>query len=81
MDGTQFSTYMAALGESFDSESYWVSIPLRHLLLRAPLEVTRSCIKQWKFAFEHSPIQPFAINVVRGGPEMGYGCCGPLVFS
>ena len=46
MDGTQFSAYVAALGESFDSESYWVSIPLRHLLLRAPLEVTRSCIKQ-----------------------------------
>ena len=57
MDRAQFSTYMAALGESFDSESYWVSIPLRHLLLRAPLEVTRSSIKQWKFAFEHSPIQ------------------------
>ena len=57
MDGAQFSSYLAALGETFNSESYWVSIPLRHLLLRAPVEVARSCIKQWKFAFEPSPIQ------------------------
>ena len=74
MDGTQFSTGMTALGESFDSESRWVSISLCLLLLRAPLEVTRSCIKQWRFAFEHSPIKaedshndvfPLPLNIVR----------------
>ena len=57
INGTQFSDYMAAQGESFGSKSRWVSVLSNHLPVRAPWEVTCSSSKQFEFALEHSPIQ------------------------
>ena len=45
INGTQFSDYMAAQGESFGSKSRWVSVLSNHLPVRAPWEVTCSSSK------------------------------------
>ena len=58
MDVEDFTTYMQHFSESFNSDALWLPLALRHLLLRSPTDVQRSCLKQWKVAQSASPFRP-----------------------
>ena len=55
MDAGEFCAYMQELKVTFHGQANWIGIALRHLLLHSPLEVTRSCARQWNLFSTCSP--------------------------
>ena len=48
--------YMKKLSDHFGTTSLWLPVAVRHLLLRAPVDVRKSCIKQWLILSATSPL-------------------------
>ena len=65
MTSEEFDFCMQELINIYTPTSIWLPLAMRHLLLKAPVDVQRSCIKQWQLlnSTSHFPVEGKAHNI------------------